>query len=98
MSIKNNYPSNVIKAVFGAHSVAAEPEKLKVFLENFIPRRLAAEEAELFFLRFRDGLSVKNIAAARGAAYAEVERINESTLRKIRHPASSGYLKAYLAD
>lgn len=32
MNIKSNYPSNVIKAVFGAHSVAAEPEKLKVFL------------------------------------------------------------------
>lgn len=98
MKRRNNYPDNVLKVVFGDAAKAAEPEKLKVFLVGFIPRRLTAEESELFFARFGDGITLKNIAIALDVTYAEVRRLNENVMRKIRHPSSSAYLKAYLAE
>lgn len=96
MKNRCNYPDNVLKAVFGASAKAAEPEKLKVFLVKFIPQRLAPKEAELFFARFCGKTTLKNIAVALGITYGDARVLNEAVLRKIRHPSTSGYLKAYV--
>ena len=84
------YPANIIYDIFGGKvDLPSEPVRnLEYALKS-----LEQQESEMLMLKYRDNLTLEEIAEKFGLTEDETLAIIEKALRKLRHPIRSRYLR-----
>jgi len=87
--------TEIIKLVFGG---SPKVESLKDYSNDLMSAfhvNLTHKEAIVLVLRTAGGMTFKEIGLVFGLSHSRIQQIQRVTLRKLRHPYSSKYLKDY---
>lgn len=96
-SLTNGYPRNLICDVFGAGQDDL-PSDIGDSVEHLLETRMQARDAFILILRYLKGMSVREIAAYYGMKNRRIERIIRQSLKRLRTPDYSAYLRAEHSD
>lgn len=101
METEGVYPYNLLYSIFGERRIDSETEnqtnaELENELSKIIDAKLTKEETEVLFKIYKEGKSINEIAAEKGADPYTIYCYAAASLRKLRHPSSSKNLKKFL--